>query len=169
MPPSARAPLDQKHGHPWPILSDALLSLTDATVRDALIACEVAQSRWPHAAVVWMASGRVYRGIGLASFVENSNPSSATYGMGGASIAAQDACTMKLTATGGITVASSMNELGQGGYSVIAQVAATWRAAPEVVAQRFGTRLAFFNKVRRELDPNDRLVNQFFQAYLPQT
>jgi hypothetical protein len=44
----------------------------------------------------------------------------------------------------------------------------TRNAAPEVVAQRFGTRLTFFNKVRRELDPNDRLVNQFFQAYLPQ-
>jgi hypothetical protein len=45
----------------------------------------------------------------------------------------------------------------------------TRNASPEVVAQRFGTRLAFFNKVRRELDPGDRLVNQFFQSYLPQT
>ena len=44
----------------------------------------------------------------------------------------------------------------------------TRNASPEVVAQRFGTRLAFFNKVRRELDPNDRLVNQYFQVYLPQ-
>lgn len=72
----------------------------------------------------------VYRGIGLASFVENSNPSSATYGQGGASIASQDACTIKLTATGGITVASSINELGQGAYSVIAQVAATQVGVP---------------------------------------
>ena len=45
----------------------------------------------------------------------------------------------------------------------------TRNAAPEVVNQRFGTRLAFFNKVRRQLDPYDRLVNQFFQAYLPPT
>jgi hypothetical protein len=45
----------------------------------------------------------------------------------------------------------------------------TRNATPEVVTQRFGTRLAFFNKVRRELDPYDRLVNSFFQAYLPQT
>ena len=45
----------------------------------------------------------------------------------------------------------------------------TRNASPEVVNQRFGTRLAFFNKVRRELDPHDRLVNQFFQSYLPQT
>jgi hypothetical protein len=45
----------------------------------------------------------------------------------------------------------------------------TRNASAEVVAQRFGTRLQFFDKVRRELDPGDRLVNQFFQSYLPQT
>ena len=45
----------------------------------------------------------------------------------------------------------------------------TRNATPEVVAKSYGTRLAFFNKVRRELDPHDRLLNQFFQAYLPQT
>jgi carbon-monoxide dehydrogenase large subunit len=72
----------------------------------------------------------IYRGIGLGSFVENSNPSSATYGQGGASIAAQDACTIKLTATGGITVASSINEIGQGGYAVISQIAATLVGVP---------------------------------------
>jgi hypothetical protein len=44
----------------------------------------------------------------------------------------------------------------------------TRNAAPEVVTQRFGARLVFFNKLRRQLDPDDRLVNQFFQAYLPQ-
>jgi hypothetical protein len=44
----------------------------------------------------------------------------------------------------------------------------TRNASPEIVAQRFGTRLAFFNKVRRELDPLDRLMNPFFQSYLPQ-
>ncbi len=44
----------------------------------------------------------------------------------------------------------------------------TRNAPPELVTQRFGSRLVFFNKVRRELDPHDRLVNQFFQSYLPQ-
>jgi hypothetical protein len=34
------------------------------------------------------------------------------------------------------------------------------------VASCFGSRLAFFNKVRRELDPHDRLLNQYFGAYL---
>ena len=67
----------------------------------------------------------IYRGIGLAAFVEMSNPSSATYGQGGASIASQDGCTMKLTATGGITCAVSINEIGQGATAVISQVAAS--------------------------------------------
>ncbi|HVY65642.1 MAG TPA: FAD-binding protein [Gammaproteobacteria bacterium] len=43
----------------------------------------------------------------------------------------------------------------------------TRHATPDVVAQRYGSRLPFFNKVRRQLDPHDRLVNQFFQSYLP--
>lgn len=72
----------------------------------------------------------VYRGIGLASFVENSNPSSATYGQGGVSIASQDACTIKLTATGGITVAASVNEIGQGAHTIAAQIAATALGVP---------------------------------------
>ncbi len=67
----------------------------------------------------------IYRGIGLAAFVEMSNPSAATYGQGGASIASQDGCTMKLTATGGITCAASINEIGQGATAVITQIAAS--------------------------------------------
>jgi hypothetical protein len=35
------------------------------------------------------------------------------------------------------------------------------RNAAETVSQRFGTRLGFFNKVRRELDPDDRMLNQY--------
>ena len=72
----------------------------------------------------------VCRGIGLASFVENSNPSSATYGQGGVAIAAQDACTVKLTATGGVTAAASVNEIGQGAQAMIAQVVATAVGVP---------------------------------------
>lgn len=67
----------------------------------------------------------VYRGIGLAMFIENSMSSSATYGQGGASIASQDACTIRLMPTGAITVATSLTEFGQGAYAVAAQVAAT--------------------------------------------
>jgi FAD/FMN-containing dehydrogenase len=43
----------------------------------------------------------------------------------------------------------------------------TRNATPELVTQRYGSRLAFFNKVRRELDPNDRMLNQYFGAYFP--
>jgi hypothetical protein len=43
----------------------------------------------------------------------------------------------------------------------------TRNAAPDLVTQRFGSRLAFFNKVRRELDPHDRMLNQYFGAYFP--
>lgn len=72
----------------------------------------------------------VYRGIGLASFVENSNPSAATYGQGGVSIASQDSCTLKLTSTGGIVAASSITECGQGGHAVIQQVVAAACGVP---------------------------------------
>ena len=43
----------------------------------------------------------------------------------------------------------------------------TRNATPELVNQRYGSRLAFFNKVRRELDPHDRMLNQYFGAYFP--
>lgn len=42
----------------------------------------------------------------------------------------------------------------------------TRNASAELVAQRFNTRLTFFKRVRRELDPYDRLLNQFFSTYL---
>ncbi len=41
----------------------------------------------------------------------------------------------------------------------------TRNATAELVTQRYGTRLAFFNKVRRELDPSNRMLNQYFGAY----
>lgn len=53
--------------------------------------------------------------------------------------------------------------IGLGGVPFFNQ---TKNATPECVSRRFGTRLAFFNKVRRELDPHDRLLNQYFAAYL---
>ena len=67
----------------------------------------------------------VYRGIGLATFVEVTNPSPMFYGAGGARIAAQDGCTIKLEPSGVITCATGVTEQGQGTEAVIAQVAAT--------------------------------------------
>jgi hypothetical protein len=42
----------------------------------------------------------------------------------------------------------------------------TKNATPECATKCFGTRLTFFNKVRQQLDPHDRLLNQYFAAYL---
>lgn len=67
----------------------------------------------------------VYRGIGLASFIEVTNPSPAFYGVGGAKISAQDGVTIKLDAQGAIVCQSSVTEQGQGAEAVIAQVAAS--------------------------------------------
>lgn len=70
-------------------------------------------------------SKKVFRGIGLASFLEMSNPSSATYGRGGVSIASQDACTIRLLPSGSVFCTASINEFGQGAATVCAQIAAT--------------------------------------------
>lgn len=67
----------------------------------------------------------VYRGIGLASLVEITNPSPAFYGVGGARIASQDGCTLRLDPTGGVTCLTGVTEQGQGTETIIAQVAAT--------------------------------------------
>jgi carbon-monoxide dehydrogenase large subunit len=67
----------------------------------------------------------IYRGIGLASFVESSSSSSANFGAGNVSIGSQDGCTIRLTATGQVTVLTSTTEIGQGAYAVVAQIAAT--------------------------------------------
>ena len=67
----------------------------------------------------------VYRGIGLATFIEVTNPSPMFYGVGGARISAQDGCTIRLDARGNIICATGVTEQGQGAEAVIAQVAAT--------------------------------------------
>lgn len=72
----------------------------------------------------------VYRGIGFASLVEVTNPSPAFYGVGGARIASQDGCTIRLDPTGGITAITGVTEQGQGTETVIAQVAATAVGVP---------------------------------------
>ncbi len=66
----------------------------------------------------------VYRGIGLVSMVEVTNPSPMFYGIGGAPISAQDGATVRLDASGALHVSSSITEQGQGTNTIIAQVAA---------------------------------------------
>jgi carbon-monoxide dehydrogenase large subunit len=67
----------------------------------------------------------VYRGIGLSSFVEVTNPSPMFYGVGGAPIASQDGATVRLDASGAVHVSSSVTEQGQGTEAVLAQIVAT--------------------------------------------
>jgi carbon-monoxide dehydrogenase large subunit len=67
----------------------------------------------------------IHRGIGLASFVEITNPGPAFYGVGGAPISAQDGCTLRLDPGGSVTVAISITEQGQGTETIVAQIAAS--------------------------------------------
>ena len=72
----------------------------------------------------------VYRGIGLASFIELTNPGPAFYGVGGARISAQDGCTVRLDAAGGLTVQASVTEQGQGTGAILAQIVAEAMGTP---------------------------------------
>lgn len=72
----------------------------------------------------------VHRGIGLASFIEITNPGAAFYGVGGARISSQDGASLKLDATGALTVHTSVTEQGQGTEAVMAQIAATAVGVP---------------------------------------
>ena len=72
----------------------------------------------------------IHRGIGLASFIEVTNPSAAFYGVGGARISSQDGATLRLDATGAVFVHSGVTEQGQGAESVLAQCVATAFGVP---------------------------------------
>lgn len=69
------------------------------------------------------AAGRL-QGIGFATFVENSNHGSATYGRGGAPIAANDGCTVQLQADGTVLCASGATDTGQGCETALTQIIA---------------------------------------------
>ncbi len=64
----------------------------------------------------------IHRGIGLASFIEVTNPSAAFYGVGGAKISAQDGVAVRLDAQGSVICATSITEQGQGTESLTAQI-----------------------------------------------
>jgi len=72
----------------------------------------------------------IYRGIGLASFIEVTNPSAAFYGVGGARISSQDGATVRLDSTGALFVHSGVTEQGQGTESVLTQCVATSFGVP---------------------------------------
>lgn len=72
----------------------------------------------------------VYRGIGLAAFIELTNPSPFMYGIGGARISAMDGATLRMDPDGTITVLSGVTEQGQGTEAVLAQIAAHEMGVP---------------------------------------
>ena len=72
----------------------------------------------------------IMRGIGLAAFIEITNPGPAFYGVGGAHITAQDGCVMTLEPSGDIRCAVSVTEQGQGTEAIMAQIAASAVGVP---------------------------------------
>jgi CO/xanthine dehydrogenase Mo-binding subunit len=64
----------------------------------------------------------IHRGIGIASFIEVTNPSAAFYGVGGARISSQDGVAVRLDATGSVICHTSITEQGQGSESLTAQI-----------------------------------------------
>jgi len=64
----------------------------------------------------------IHRGIGIASFIEVTNPSAAFYGVGGAKISSQDGVAVRLDEKGAVFVQTSITEQGQGSESLTAQI-----------------------------------------------
>lgn len=67
----------------------------------------------------------IHRGIGLACFIELTNPSPFMYGIGGARISAMDGATVRLDPDGSVAVLSGVTEQGQGTEAILAQIVAT--------------------------------------------
>jgi carbon-monoxide dehydrogenase large subunit len=66
----------------------------------------------------------VYRGIGIATFVEPTAYGPAQYGPTGAPITVQDGCTIRLEPTGALRCVTSVTEQGQGTSASVAQIIA---------------------------------------------
>jgi carbon-monoxide dehydrogenase large subunit len=66
----------------------------------------------------------IHRGIGIATFVEITNPGPAFYGVGGARISSQDGAIVKITPAGDVHCSISATELGQGTETIIGQIVA---------------------------------------------
>jgi carbon-monoxide dehydrogenase large subunit len=77
-----------------------------------------------------MRKRNVHRGIGIASFIEVTNPSAAFYGVGGAKISSQDGVAVRLDAQGAVTCQTSITEQGQGSESLTAQIVGSVLGVP---------------------------------------
>jgi len=72
----------------------------------------------------------IYRGIGIASFVEITNPGPAFYGVGGARISSQDGAVVSITPSGEVRCMISVTEQGQGTETIIGQIVAERLGVP---------------------------------------
>jgi CO/xanthine dehydrogenase Mo-binding subunit len=72
----------------------------------------------------------IHRGIGIASFIELTNPSPFMYGIGGARISAQDGCTVRIDPDGSVVAATGVTEQGQGTEGIIRQIVAEGVGVP---------------------------------------
>ena len=73
----------------------------------------------------------IQRGIGIAAFIKGTAPGPAGYyGTGGAPIASQDACTIKLEPSGGVICLVGVTDQGQGVDTVMGQIAASAMGIP---------------------------------------
>lgn len=76
----------------------------------------------------------IYRGIGLASFVELTGVGAGLYGPLGLPLAANEACRLTLQPDGSLTCATSVTDQGQGTLSAIGQlIAGEFDVAPSMV------------------------------------
>jgi carbon-monoxide dehydrogenase large subunit len=72
----------------------------------------------------------IHRGVGVASFIEVTNPSAAFYGVGGAKISSQDGVSVRLDAQGSVICHTSITEQGQGSESLTAQIVGSVLGVP---------------------------------------
>ena len=66
----------------------------------------------------------IYRGIGIATFCEQTAYGPPYYGPSGASISTQDGCTLRLEPSGSVRCITSLTDQGQGTLTSVAQVVA---------------------------------------------
>ncbi|QFT48941.1 MULTISPECIES: xanthine dehydrogenase family protein molybdopterin-binding subunit [unclassified Roseivivax] len=67
----------------------------------------------------------IYRGIGIASFVELTGTGNGFYGPGGIDVSGQDGCTLKMEPSGHVRCMPSVTDQGQGTDTGIAQIVAS--------------------------------------------
>ena len=69
----------------------------------------------------------IYRGIGIATFVEQTAYGPPYYGPSGARISTQDGCNLRLEPSGAVRCITSITDQGQGTLTGMAQIIADTR------------------------------------------